>query len=420
MEHKKYDIFVSYSRTDIDIVRKLVAGIHSKTNARCWVDWNGIESGDQFVEVIISAIDQVDVVLFVLSDSSMSSSYVKKEIVYARNTGKKVIPVVADGGKLRGWFLFQFGETDYIDLTSEQQYDKLIENVQEWFLGKNIPAVDAEVVQPEEVKDDALLDTGYNESKTDNGKLKDLFSFVKRYKVWLSITTVLAMIFVCLILLPDHSKNVARPVPQQAVLDYEMPYHAGHAYVDLGLPSGVKWSAYNIGLDGGSESNGKYYAWGEAYAKKSYSDRNSKTLGISMPSISNDSEHDVATQKWGAGWRIPTKEDFTELFNSENCSYSWRSVNGKNGLLIISKRNNNTLFLPAAGIYNSERCGNENRSGYYWTATPDVNDSQYANYVNIFDTGYKISNAFRYKGLSVRPVWGGDSLPVESITADMK
>ena len=76
--------------------------------------------------------------------------------------------------------------------------------------------------------------------------------------------------------------------------------------------------------------------------------------------------------------------------------------------------------MPAAGIYNSERCGNENRSGYYWTATPDVNDSQYANYVNIFDTGYKISNAFRYKGLSVRPVWGGDSLPVESITADMK
>ena len=162
MEQKKYDIFVSYSRADIDVVEKLVEDIHVKTNARCWVDWNGIESGDQFVEVIISAIDQVDVVLFVLSDSSMSSLYVKKEIVYARNTGKKVIPVVVDGGKLRGWFLFQFGETDYIDLTSEQQYDKLIENVQEWFLGKNIPAVDAEVVQPEEVKDDALLDTGYN------------------------------------------------------------------------------------------------------------------------------------------------------------------------------------------------------------------------------------------------------------------
>ena len=133
MEDKKYDIFVSYSRTDMDVVNRLVGDIHEKTNARCWVDWNGIESGDQFVDVIINAIDRVDTVLFILSDNSMASEFARREIDYARNTGKKIVPVVVDGGKLRGWFLFFFGSVDYIDIKVPMQYDKLLRNIGDWY-----------------------------------------------------------------------------------------------------------------------------------------------------------------------------------------------------------------------------------------------------------------------------------------------
>lgn len=137
MEQKKYDIFVSYSRADMDVVKRLVGDIHEKTNASCWVDWNGIESGDQFVDVIINAIDKVDTVLFVLSDNSMSSEFARKEIDYARNTGKKIVPVVVDGGKLRGWFLFFFGSVDYIDIKVPMQYEKLLRNLGEWYGGES-------------------------------------------------------------------------------------------------------------------------------------------------------------------------------------------------------------------------------------------------------------------------------------------
>lgn len=133
MEDKKYDIFVSYSRADMDVVRRLVGDIHEKTNARCWVDWNGIESGDQFVDVIINAIDRVETVLFILSDNSMASEFARREIDYARNTGKKIVPVVVDGGKLRGWFLFFFGSVDYIDIKVPMQYDKLLRNIGDWY-----------------------------------------------------------------------------------------------------------------------------------------------------------------------------------------------------------------------------------------------------------------------------------------------
>ena len=138
MENKKYDIFVSYSRADMDVVRRLVGDIHEKTNARCWVDWNGIESGDQFVDVIINAIDRVDTVLFILSDNSMASEFARREIDYARNTGKKIVPVVVDGGKLRGWFLFFFGSVDYIDIKVPMQYDKLLRNIASWYGGEPV------------------------------------------------------------------------------------------------------------------------------------------------------------------------------------------------------------------------------------------------------------------------------------------
>ena len=117
----------------MDVVNRLVGDIHEKTNARCWVDWNGIESGDQFVDVIINAIDRVDTVLFILSDNSMASEFARREIDYARNTGKKIVPVVVDGGKLRGWFLFFFGSVDYIDIKVPMQYDKLLRNIGDWY-----------------------------------------------------------------------------------------------------------------------------------------------------------------------------------------------------------------------------------------------------------------------------------------------
>lgn len=133
----KYDVFVSYSRADVDIVTDIVNDIHDKTKAKCWIDWNGVESGDKFVDVIVSAIDSVDTVLFMLSDNAMKSAYVKKEIEYARNTNKKVIPVVLDGGELRGWFLFQFGDINYIDIHKPLERNQLFDNLIKWYGASN-------------------------------------------------------------------------------------------------------------------------------------------------------------------------------------------------------------------------------------------------------------------------------------------
>ena len=127
-----YDIFISYSRKDLSLIEPLVKDIEKRANVKCWIDWNGIESGSQFEDVIIKAIDSVKVVLFFLSENSMNSDYAKLEVNYAYNTRKKVVPIVLDGGSLRGWFLFKFGSVDFIDVKQQRQYDKLINDLTSW------------------------------------------------------------------------------------------------------------------------------------------------------------------------------------------------------------------------------------------------------------------------------------------------
>ncbi|MDO4335842.1 MAG: hypothetical protein Q4C37_08455 [Bacteroidales bacterium] len=55
-------------------------------------------------------------------------------------------------------------------------------------------------------------------------------------------------------------------------------YINNHEWVDLGLPSGLKWATCNIGAST-PEEYGKYYAWGEIDTKSSYTPDNSLTFG---------------------------------------------------------------------------------------------------------------------------------------------
>ena len=135
---EKSVVFISYSRADLHQVEPFVKMIEQRANVKCWIDWTGIKSGSYFEEVIVKAIDAVDVVLFFISENSINSRYAKKEINYAYNVKKNVVPVILDGGNLRGWFLFKFGDVDFIDIRSQRQCDKLIQNLQEW-CGTSLP-----------------------------------------------------------------------------------------------------------------------------------------------------------------------------------------------------------------------------------------------------------------------------------------
>ena len=131
MENSK-PIFISYSRLDKNIVFPFVKRIEQELKTTCWIDSEGIESGSQFEEVIVNAIEESNVVLFMLSDSSINSKWTKREVLYAEDERKRIVPVVVDKKGLRKWFKFHFGNVDYIDINDEGQCDKLLNNLASW------------------------------------------------------------------------------------------------------------------------------------------------------------------------------------------------------------------------------------------------------------------------------------------------
>ena len=67
------------------MVFDIVKRIEHQVGVKCWIDINGIESGQQFVDVIMAAIENCEVVVFMMSESSLHSEYVRKEVNYAEN-----------------------------------------------------------------------------------------------------------------------------------------------------------------------------------------------------------------------------------------------------------------------------------------------------------------------------------------------
>lgn len=89
------DIFISYSRKDTGIVKSIYEWIE-QAGYKCWLDVDGMFSGTSYKKIIVDAIKQSKVLLFMSSETSNKSRNVVSEVSIAMKYGKKVIPVRLD------------------------------------------------------------------------------------------------------------------------------------------------------------------------------------------------------------------------------------------------------------------------------------------------------------------------------------
>lgn len=185
-----------------------------------------------------------------------------------------------------------------------------------------------------------------------------------------------------------------------------------HQFVDLGLPSGTLWATCNIGANT-PEEYGDYFAWGETsgyFAGKTIFDfSNYKWSNGTQLTKYNyedkkrilDLEDDAAYVNWGANWRMPTYDQFMELIDRRYTSYQWTTYNGVRGLKIVSRSNDNFIFLPAAGQDVSLDLG---IYGFYWCTMGDGYEAYSLNFTYDdvkLDLDYMCSS---WDGRSIRPV----------------
>jgi hypothetical protein len=124
--------------------------------------------------------------------------------------------------------------------------------------------------------------------------------------------------------------------------------HHPHA-IDLGLPSGKKWTCCNMGASK-PEDYGTYYSWASCSATAN----------------------------------VPTEKDYNELFNS--CQIKEKIINGVKGVIYIGT-NNNCIFFPNAGSVIQGNKMLDGEVGNYWTSTvPDLLIGTEINGFSFFET----------------------------------
>ena len=201
-------------------------------------------------------------------------------------------------------------------------------------------------------------------------------------------------------------------------------------YVDLGLPSGLKWAKCNLGASKPSDY-GDYYAWGETAPKADYDwatykwmqagqsdwkyitkytiadgetegiwyDSSRKFIGDNKTAL--DAADDAATAKLGSPWRMPTIDEIQELI--DKCTWTWTTQDGVNGYQVDGP-NGNAIFLPAAGYRKVSGLKYAGSQGYCWSSSLSTTESNCAYSLDLNSDRYLIARTYRYFGYSVRPV----------------
>ena len=207
---------------------------------------------------------------------------------------------------------------------------------------------------------------------------------------------------------PVSGGNNAEP---EEPTEPETPDYNGYEYVDLGLPSGLLWATCNVGANS-PEEYGDYFAWGETSTKAEYNTSNSATYGLYISQLQSQGyvdgegnltpQYDAATANWGGDWRMPTRNELSEL--RDNCTWTWTTQNGVWGRKVTSKTNGNYIFLPVAGYRGGSLLRDAGSDGYYWSSTPRNSDNAASGLVFDIDTPNNEIIGIRDLGFTVRPV----------------
>ena len=213
--------------------------------------------------------------------------------------------------------------------------------------------------------------------------------------------------------------NVTPPTPQPTM-----------EYVDLGLPSGLKWAKCNLGASKPSDY-GDYYAWGETEPKAKYtwvtykwmqtgqSDRKHITkytfadgqtdaiwydaggnfIGDNKTTL--EAADDAATAKLGSPWRMPTFDEIKEL--NDHCTFTWTTQDGVKGSKVKGP-NGKSIFLPAAGYHDDSALIRAGSWGNYWSSSLSTLASDGARFLYFDSSLSNWNGSLRYYGFTVRPV----------------
>lgn len=411
---KQYPIFISYKRVDKETVFSLKDRVERETGLNCWIDLDGIESDQQFANVIINAINNAETVLFMYSKAHSliehyENDWTIRELNFAQEKGKRIVFVNIDKSPLTDWFRLMFGTKQHVDATSNLAISKLLHDLTIWTNKKEFEhIITKEKKEHNEKFFYRVLKWGKHHKMTAFGTIISFIAFVLLF-LFLKCSAIESPIFHRLLIWKKRYFNQYERIDLKDVstgIQYGV-----HNAVDLGLS--VKWSTTNVGA-GLPHLSGDFYSWGEIKTKTCYNWENyafgndtcvtkycveEKYGTVDNLNLLTELD-DVAAVKWKNGWRMPTYEEFNEL--RTKCTFEVRTLLGKEGYLFTGP-NGNTIFFPLSGDVDGTGISGNGNYVIYWTSTLFSNNTEAYEFA-MSKKGYYWYNSPRYTGHNIRAV----------------
>ena len=114
---KKCDAFISFSFKDQNIVESVVYELENRYGITCWTCLEYVKSGQSYKELIPDAIKNSSVTVVFISQNSLVSTEVPKEVGIALRYEKTVIPFKLDNSEFSGKLEYDLEGINYIDAT---------------------------------------------------------------------------------------------------------------------------------------------------------------------------------------------------------------------------------------------------------------------------------------------------------------
>jgi len=124
---EQYDIFISYSRTDIKLAEEIQRTLE-KFGLRCFRDTSDIHISEDWIDVLSDRIMDSKVFLLLGSSNAYRSKWTKREVLFADNNQRQIVPYMIDNTQLPPRLSFLLGninQRSMSDYPVEQLVDEL-------------------------------------------------------------------------------------------------------------------------------------------------------------------------------------------------------------------------------------------------------------------------------------------------------
>jgi hypothetical protein len=139
-------IFISYSHTDIEYVRKLATHLHEE-GFETWVDMR-LDYGSHWPVEIQQRLDSCDAFILIMSPRSFTSEWVQSELSRAKRKQKPIFPMLLEGDE--PWLSVE--STQYFDIRDGGLPDKKFYTALERVMSRSTPPITASFSKPVKIK----------------------------------------------------------------------------------------------------------------------------------------------------------------------------------------------------------------------------------------------------------------------------